>query len=431
MSQKPSPRIQPAAGEGRYLTFTLGDESYGLPVLNVREIIRLCPITPVPRMPTHVKGVINLRGTVIAVLDLRAKFQLAAKSYGERTCIIVVQVAAPSGGSTLMGAVVDAVEEVVQLTADDIEATPDFGGAPETQYILGLATIQGGVKILLNIEKIFLEDGTPLIAASAKTGPINSTRKRMTMNNWTISRRVIAGFAVMLLIIIALGVFALWRLTGLAQNVADLADRSSPSVLLLNEASKVSRGNLIDLLQIDATGSSERNAALEQRIAANTVRRDELLKSYEDRGLIADDEDRRLFQDVQRAKEIMTASRTRAIELAREGKADESRQLQQQAVIPDYEKYLKAIDLTVDYKAKLGQSTADAGKASALFSRRLIGLALGLASLLAFLLAWQVIRSTNRALKDITVNLDRGALQTASAARQVSMAKSKPRFRGQ
>ena len=242
------------------------------------------------------------------------------------------------------------------------------------------------------------------------------------MNNWTISRRVIAGFAVMLLIIVALGLFALWRLTGLAQNVADLADRSLPSVLLLNEASKVSRGNLIDLLQIDATGSSERNAVLEQRIAANTVRRDELLKSYEDRGLIADDEDRRLFEDVQRAKEIMTASRTRAIELAREGKADESRQLQQQAVIPDYEKYLKAIDLTVDYKAKLGQSTADAGKASALLSRRLIGLALGLTSLVAFLLAWQVIRSTNRALKEITVNLDRGSIQTASAARQVSMA---------
>jgi purine-binding chemotaxis protein CheW len=160
MSQRPSGRTQPAAGEGRFLTFSLGDESYGLPVLNVREIIRLCHITPVPRMPAHVKGVINLRGTVIAVLDLRAKFQLTPKDYGERTCIIVVQVVSPSGDSTLMGAVVDAVEEVVQLGAADIEATPDFGGAPETQYILGLATIQGGVKILLNIEKIFLEDGT-------------------------------------------------------------------------------------------------------------------------------------------------------------------------------------------------------------------------------------------------------------------------------
>ena len=101
----------------------------------------------------------------------------------------------------------------------------------------------------------------------------------MTMKTWTISRRVIAGFVTMLLIIIALGVFSLWRLTGLAQNVADLADSSLPSVLLLNEASKVSRGNLIDLLQIDETGSSQSNAAHEQRIAANTVRRDELLKS--------------------------------------------------------------------------------------------------------------------------------------------------------
>ena len=128
--------------------------------MNVREIIRLCPITPVPRMPPHVKGVINLRGTVIAVLDLRAKFQLTPKAHGDRTCIIVVQVTTPSGGSTLIGAVVDAVEEVVQLGAADIETTPDFGGAPETQYILGLATILGDVKILLNIEKIFLEDGT-------------------------------------------------------------------------------------------------------------------------------------------------------------------------------------------------------------------------------------------------------------------------------
>ena len=162
----------------------------------------------------------------------------------------------------------------------------------------------------------------------------------MTVNNWTISRRVIAGFATMLLIILALGVFALWRLMGLAQNVAELADSSLPSVLLLNEASKVSRGNLIDLLQIDETGSSERNATHEQRIATNTVRRDELLKSYKDRGLIVNDEDRRLFEEVQRTKEIMTASRGRAIELAHEGKAEESQQLQQQAVIPDYEKYL-------------------------------------------------------------------------------------------
>ena len=95
---------------GRYLTFSLGQESYGIPVLNVREIIRLCAITPVPRMPTHIKGVINLRGTVIAVLDLRAKFQLSVGDYSDRACIIVVQLNGPDGSKNLMGAIVDAVE---------------------------------------------------------------------------------------------------------------------------------------------------------------------------------------------------------------------------------------------------------------------------------------------------------------------------------
>ena len=101
------------------------------------------------------------------------------------------------------------------------------------------------------------------------------------MNNWTISRRVIAGFVTIVLITVALGVFALWRLTGLSQNVTDLADNTLPSVLLLKDAANVSRDNLIFLLQIDAAGSAEQNAQLEQKIAANTARRDELLKNYE------------------------------------------------------------------------------------------------------------------------------------------------------
>src|SRR5678816_572306 len=103
------------AKPGRYLTFKLGQESYGLPVLGVREIIRLCPITPVPKMPEYIKGVINLRGKVIPILDLRAKFQLSTEAYGERACIIVVQVGAPPATVMLMGAIVDAVEEVIQL----------------------------------------------------------------------------------------------------------------------------------------------------------------------------------------------------------------------------------------------------------------------------------------------------------------------------
>ena len=163
-----SPKPQPAGGAGRYLTFSLGNESYGFPVLKVREIIRLCPITPVPRMPTYVKGVINLRGTVIPVFDLRAKFQFGITSCGDRSCIIVVQVARLPGENTLIGTIVDAVQEVIHLAAADIEAAPDFGGAPDTQCILGLATIEGSVKTLLNVEKIFLEDGSFSLTSTQK-----------------------------------------------------------------------------------------------------------------------------------------------------------------------------------------------------------------------------------------------------------------------
>ncbi len=157
---------------GRYLTFMLGADSYGLPVLSVREIIRLCPITPVPRMPEYVKGVINLRGTVIAVIDLRAKFEMPASSLGDRCCVIIVQIRSLTGGaSTLMGAVVDAVEEVVNLASTDIEPTPDFGGTLDTRYMLGVATIRGGVKTLLDIEKIFQEDGSLAISAPSNSTP--------------------------------------------------------------------------------------------------------------------------------------------------------------------------------------------------------------------------------------------------------------------
>ena len=158
---------------GRYLTFMLGTDSYGLPVLNVREIIRLCPITPVPRMPDYVKGVINLRGTVIAVIDLRAKFEMPASTLGDRCCVIIVQIRSLTGGaSTLMGAVVDAVEEVVNLGASDIEPTPDFGGTLDTRYMLGVATIRGGVKTLLDIEKIFQEDGSLAMSAAPPSTPV-------------------------------------------------------------------------------------------------------------------------------------------------------------------------------------------------------------------------------------------------------------------
>ncbi len=145
-----------AALPGKYLTFTLGDESYGIPVLKVREIIRLCPVTAVANMPEHVKGVINLRGKVIPLVDLRAKFRLPIGTDNERNCIVVTQIAAPSGGTRLYGI----VDEVANFVAEDIEPTPDFGGALDAHFITGMAKSGNAVKTLIDLDKISSEDGT-------------------------------------------------------------------------------------------------------------------------------------------------------------------------------------------------------------------------------------------------------------------------------
>jgi purine-binding chemotaxis protein CheW len=142
------------ANSGKYLTFLLGRESYGVEVLKVREIIRLQAITNVPRMPDYVKGVINLRGKIIPVIDLRIKFSLEKAEATERTCIVVVHVSLASGGSLQMGLVVDEVDEVLNIMPGDLEETPDFGTKLDTEYILGMAKVKGTVKTLLDIDKV-------------------------------------------------------------------------------------------------------------------------------------------------------------------------------------------------------------------------------------------------------------------------------------
>jgi purine-binding chemotaxis protein CheW len=139
---------------GKYLTFTLHQESYGIDVLKIREIIRLTNITAVPRMPAYVRGVINLRGKIIPIMDLRLRFGFPDAQSTEQTCIIVVQVKLADGKCMQMGLVVDAVEEVANLAAADIEETPNFGGEIATDYITGMAKIKGAVKTLLDIDKI-------------------------------------------------------------------------------------------------------------------------------------------------------------------------------------------------------------------------------------------------------------------------------------
>ena len=147
------PSAQTDARAGKYLTFQLVNEEFGIRVLKVREIMGIQDITAVPQTPLHVKGVINLRGKVIPVIDLRLKFGLPQTEYGQRTCIIVAQVQGEAG-SILMGVVVDGVSEVLNLTSAEIEDTPDFGEESAGQYLLGMAKVKGKVKILLDIDQV-------------------------------------------------------------------------------------------------------------------------------------------------------------------------------------------------------------------------------------------------------------------------------------
>ncbi len=138
---------------GKYLTFTLAGEEYGIAILKVKEIIGMMPVTSVPQTPPHVKGVINLRGKVIPVTDLRLKFGMAAIDYTERTCIIVVEIDGEDNVIRL-GIVVDAVSEVLNIKDDQVEDSPNFGAALNTDFILGIAKIENSVKILLDIDKV-------------------------------------------------------------------------------------------------------------------------------------------------------------------------------------------------------------------------------------------------------------------------------------
>ena len=151
---------------GKYLTVVLEQESYGIAVLKVREIIRMQKITPVPQVPVFVKGVINLRGRVIPVVDLRVKFGLKAE-FTERTCIVVVQVRVGESSNVQMGLIVDSVEEVVNLAATEIEPTPDFGTRADTAYLLGMAKVKGQVKTLLDIDRVVAPDTVQLISRAA------------------------------------------------------------------------------------------------------------------------------------------------------------------------------------------------------------------------------------------------------------------------
>jgi purine-binding chemotaxis protein CheW len=152
--------------EGKYLTFSLAQEEYGIGILKIKEIIGMMAITTVPQTPKFVKGVINLRGKVIPVIDLRLRFGMESMDYTERTCIIVVEIDG-TANTVQIGIVVDAVSEVLNINGKDIEDTPTFGTKLDTTYILGMAKMEGGVKILLDIDRVLKAEEVEMLDKAA------------------------------------------------------------------------------------------------------------------------------------------------------------------------------------------------------------------------------------------------------------------------
>ncbi len=155
-----------AEKEGKYLTFSLAEEEYGIGILKIKEIIGMLPVTTVPQTPDFVKGVINLRGKVIPVMDLRLRFGMEAIDYTERTCIIVVEVHGRNG-TVQIGIVVDTVSEVLNINGEEIEETPAFGTKLDTEYILGMAKMEGDVKILLDIDQVLNAEEIAILEEAA------------------------------------------------------------------------------------------------------------------------------------------------------------------------------------------------------------------------------------------------------------------------
>jgi purine-binding chemotaxis protein CheW len=144
---------------GKYLTFVLAEEDYGLEILKVREIMCLLDITTVPHTPHYIKGVVNIRGKVVPIVDLRLKFDMPEAEYTDQTCIIVVYV-----GQVEVGIIVDCVSEVMDIPEEEIEDSPEFGAEVDTNTILGMSKAGGKVTILLDISKVLSDQGVAELA---------------------------------------------------------------------------------------------------------------------------------------------------------------------------------------------------------------------------------------------------------------------------
>ncbi len=155
--------------EGKYLTFALAQEEYGLEILKVREIIGYIDVTAVPQTPHYVKGVVNLRGQVIPVIDLRTKFGMETTEVTDETCIIVVEIA-HAGRKFSTGIIVDRVQEVLDIPGEQIEEAPQFDASVNTDFILGMGKVGDSVKILLDIDRVLAGDNFGAFARATSEG---------------------------------------------------------------------------------------------------------------------------------------------------------------------------------------------------------------------------------------------------------------------
>jgi len=144
-------QVQPVEG-GKFLSFFLGKEEYAIEILKVQEIIGLMPITPVPRMPEYIKGVLNLRGKIVPVMNLRTRFGLKEVEYTEETCIIVVQ-----ENQYLMGVIVDKVSEVADIEGGQIEEVPSLGAGEQSDYLSGIGKVKDQVKMIVDVKRVLFD----------------------------------------------------------------------------------------------------------------------------------------------------------------------------------------------------------------------------------------------------------------------------------
>ena len=151
-----------ASDVDQYLTFSLGQEEYGIEILKVQEIKGYSAITPIPNTPPHVKGVMNLRGTVVPVVDLRSKFSMETVEYTKFTVIIVVTI-----GAKIAGLVVDAVSDVLNIPASDIRPAPDFGSRADTRFITGMANSGEKLAVLLDVDRLLSEEDLAAVSSES------------------------------------------------------------------------------------------------------------------------------------------------------------------------------------------------------------------------------------------------------------------------